>query len=249
MVTYNQDTLRRRNTLKTLIIIPAYQEAKNLPKLFKELKEVPLDVDVVVINDCSTDNTEEVCHQHGIPVVTLPVNLGIGGAVQTGYRYALNHGYDIAVQMDGDGQHDPKFLKLVLSRIHEGYHMSIGSRFIENKGYQSSLSRRAGIKFFTGLIKLVTGQYISDPTSGFRACNRELIKLFANNYPKDYPEPETIVTALRNKYRIAEVPVIMRPRQSGESSITKNLAAYYMIKVTLAVIMAAIARKNGDGIK
>lgn len=232
--------------LKTLIIIPAYKEAKNLPRLFRELKEVPLDFDIVVINDCSPDNTEEVCRQHGIPVVSLPVNLGIGGAVQTGYKYALKHGYDIAVQMDGDGQHDPRFLKLVLSRIYEGYHMSIGSRFIEGKGYQSSLTRRAGIKFFSWLIKLLTGQYISDPTSGFRACSRELIKLFADSYPKDYPEPETIVTALRNKYRIAEVPVIMRPRQSGESSITRNLAAYYMIKVTLAVIMAAVARRNGD---
>ncbi|SHI74243.1 glycosyltransferase family 2 protein [Thermoclostridium caenicola] len=235
--------------LKTLVIIPAYKEAKNLPRLFRELKEVPLDFDIVVINDCSPDDTEAVCRHHGIPVVSLPVNLGIGGAVQTGYKYALEHGYDIAVQMDGDGQHDPRFLKLVLSRIYEGYHMSIGSRFIEGKGYQSSLTRRAGIKFFSWLIKLLTGQYISDPTSGFRACSRELIRLFAGSYPKDYPEPETIVTALRNKYRIAEVPVIMRPRQSGESSITKNLAAYYMIKVTLAVIMAAIARKNEDGAK
>ena len=233
--------------MKTLIIIPAYQEAKNLPKLFKELKEVPLDFDVVVINDCSTDNTEEVCHQHGIPVVTLPVNLGIGGAVQTGYRYALNHGYDIAVQMDGDGQHDPKFLKLVLSRIHE---LSYEHRLPLYREQRLSVlpSRRAGIKFFTGLIKLVQAN-IYPIRLRVQSRNRELIKLFANNYPKDYPEPETIVTALRNKYRIAEVPVIMRPRQSGESSITKNLAAYYMIKVTLAVIMAAIARKNGDGIK
>lgn len=235
--------------MKTLIIIPAYKEAENLPQLFRELREVPMDFDIVVINDCSPDNTEEVCREHGIPVVSLPVNLGIGGAVQTGYKYALRHGYDIAVQMDGDGQHDPKFLKLVLSRIYEGYDMSIGSRFIENKGFQSSLTRRAGIKFFSWLIKLLTGQYISDPTSGFRACNRKLIKLFANSYPKDYPEPETIVTALRNNYRISEVPVLMRPRQHGESSITRNRAAYYMIKVTMAVIMAAIAQKNGDGNK
>jgi len=233
--------------LKTLVIIPAYQEARNLPRLFEELGEVPLDFDVVVINDCSTDDTEEVCHRYGIPVVSLPVNLGIGGAVQTGYKYALRNGYDIAVQMDGDGQHDPKFLKLVLSRIHQGYDMCIGSRFIENKGFQSSLTRRAGIKYFSRLIKLLTGQYISDPTSGFRACNRELIRLFANSYPKDYPEPETIVTAIRNNYRITEVPVIMRPRQYGESSITGNMAAYYMVKVTLAVIMAAFAKKNGDG--
>ena len=125
--------------------------------------------------------------------------------------------------------------------------MCIGSRFIENEGFQSSASRRMGIKFFSWLIKLVTGKGISDPTSGFRACSRELISLFAKSYPKDYPEPETIVTALRNKYRIAEVPVIMKAREQGESSITNNLAVYYMIKVSLAVVIAALSKKSvGD---
>ena len=232
--------------MKTLIIIPAHNEAKSLPKLLKELKEVPLDFDIVVINDSSTDDTEAVCLTNGIRVVTLPINLGIGGAVQTGYKYAFLNNYDIAVQMDGDGQHDPRFLKLVLSRIQEGYNMSIGSRFIENKGFQSSMSRRAGIKYFSWLIKLLMRKEISDPTSGFRACSRELIRLFAKSYPKDYPEPETIVTALRNKYRIAEVPVIMRARQEGESSITRKRAVYYMIKVSLAVIIAALSKRNGD---
>ena len=237
---------KKEDALKTLIVIPAHNEAGSLPKLFRELKEIPLDFDIVVVNDSSTDNTEAVCIANGIHVITLPINLGIGGAVQTGYKYALLNNYDIAVQMDGDGQHDPRFIKLVISRVEQGCHMSIGSRFIENKGFQSSMSRRAGIKYFSWLIKLLMGREISDPTSGFRACSRELIRLFAGSYPKDYPEPETIVTALRNKYRIAEVPVIMRAREKGESSITGNKAVYYMIKVTLAIIISAISKRSGD---
>lgn len=232
--------------MKTLVIIPAHNEAKSLPELFRELKQTPVEHDILVINDNSTDDTEAVCKAHGIRVISLPVNLGIGGAVQTGYKYALRNNYDVAVQMDGDGQHDPRFLELLLSRIRAGYHMSIGSRFIENKGFQSSLSRRAGIRFFSWLIRLLMGKRISDPTSGFRACSRELIRLFAGSYPKDYPEPETIVTALRNRYRIAEVPVVMRARSAGESSITTNRAIYYMIKVSMAMMIAAIARRNGD---
>lgn len=232
--------------MRTLIIIPAYNEGKSLPKLFSELKALPVKCDIVVINDCSTDDTEAVCLAHDIRVISLPVNLGIGGAVQTGYRYAYKNNYDAAVQMDGDGQHDPMFLKLLLSRIEQGFDLCIGSRFIENEGFQSSATRRMGIKYFSWLIRFMTGNSFSDPTSGFRACNRGLIRLFAAEYPKDYPEPETIVAAHRNKFRITEVPVIMNPRQEGVSSITSFKAIYYMIKVSLAIAIASIARRKGD---
>jgi glycosyltransferase involved in cell wall biosynthesis len=199
-------------SIKTLIIIPAYNESENLPKLFSALIEAEGDFDIIVINDCSRDNTEAICINHNIKVVSLPVNLGIGGAVQTGYRYALYNNYDIAIQIDGDGQHDPKFIPYLIKRIKEGNHLCIGSRFIENEGFQSSKIRRVGIKYFSWLIKLLTGTLITDPTSGYRACSREVIKLFANDYPKDYPEPETVVTVLKNKLRVSEMPVIMNAR-------------------------------------
>ena len=233
-----------KESMKTLIIIPAYNESENLPKLFDALKEAEGDVDIIVINDCSRDNTEAVCISHNIKVVTLPVNLGIGGAVQTGYRYALYHNYDIAIQIDGDGQHDPKFIPYLIKRIEEGNHLCIGSRFIENEGFQSSKIRRIGIKYFSRLIKFLTGTLITDPTSGYRACSREVIRIFANDYPKDYPEPETVVTVLRNKLKVSEMPVIMNAREGGKSSITNRKGIYYMIKVTLAILIASISRKS-----
>lgn len=231
-------------SIKTLIIIPAYNESENLPKLFSALIEAEGDFDIIVINDCSRDNTEAICINHNIKVVSLPVNLGIGGAVQTGYRYALYNNYDIAIQIDGDGQHDPKFIPYLIKRIKEGNHLCIGSRFIENEGFQSSKIRRVGIKYFSWLIKLLTGTLITDPTSGYRACSREVIKLFANDYPKDYPEPETVVTVLRNKLRVSEMPVIMNAREGGKSSITSLKGIYYMIKVTIAILIASISRKT-----
>ncbi len=230
--------------MKTLIIIPAYNEADNLPKLFNSLKETGEDYDIVVINDCSKDNTEAVCREHGVKVISLPVNLGIGGAVQTGYRYAFYKGYDAAVQVDGDGQHDPQFIRFLIKRLEEGNDLCIGSRFIENEGFQSSKSRRVGIKYFSWLIRLLTRKRITDPTSGFRACNRNVIRLFANEYPKDFPEPETVVTVLRNKLKVTEMPVIMKSREGGVSSITNRKAVYYMIKVSLAIMIAAISKKS-----
>ena len=239
-----KDNNNNTESIKSLIIIPAYNESENLPKLFSALIEAEGDFDIIVINDCSRDNTEAICINHNIKVVSLPVNLGIGGAVQTGYRYALYNNYDIAIQIDGDGQHDPKFIPYLIKRIKEGNHLCIGSRFIENEGFQSSKIRRVGIKYFSWLIKLLTGTLITDPTSGYRACSREVIKLFANDYPKDYPEPETVVTVLKNKLRVSEMPVIMNAREGGKSSITSLKGIYYMIKVTIAILIASISRKT-----
>ena len=224
--------------MKKLIIIPAYNESANIEKTVRDIVENANDFDYVIINDCSTDNTREICEKNGFNIVNLPINLGIGGAVQTGYQYAEENGYDLAVQVDGDGQHDPQFLRQ-MSEYMESHNadMVIGSRFIECEGFQSSFLRRVGIIYFTKLIKLCTGKKITDPTSGLRMVGRNIIQLFAESYPKDYPEPESVVAALRKGYVVDEIPVVMRERQGGESSITMKKSVYYMIKVTIAILM------------
>ena len=171
----------------------------------------------------------------------LPINLGIGGAVQTGYKYAAMNGYDYAVQIDGDGQHDPAYLGMMFdTMINEKADMVIGSRFIEKEGFQSSTARRFGISFFSGLIKLLTGVTVTDPTSGMRLVNRSIIELFARDYPRDYPEPESIVAVLKRKHKVVECPVVMKKRQAGHSSINIRSSVYYMIKVSIAIIMERI---------
>ncbi|RCX12362.1 hypothetical protein DFR58_12251 [Anaerobacterium chartisolvens] len=228
--------------MKVLIIIPAYNEEKSLPGLLKGISQNCPQYDVLVVNDCSSDNTSAVCRACGVKVVDLPVNLGIGGAVQAGYRYALYNGYDAAVQVDGDGQHNPEYIGELVSQLEKGSNLCIGSRFIEKEGFQSTFSRRVGIKYFCTLIKLITGRNMTDPTSGFRACDRKAIEYFSRDYPRDYPEPETLVSANRNKLIISEIPVIMNERKGGKSSITSLKSVYYMIKVSLAVITAAISK-------
>lgn len=231
--------------MKVLIIIPAYNEERNLPVLLDHLKQYSSLYDVLVVNDCSQDNTMSVCKNFGVSAVHLPVNLGIGGAVQTGYKYAARHGYDIAVQVDGDGQHNPDYIPQLVGEIQNGADLCIGSRFIQKQGFQSTSMRRAGIAYFTHLIRAVSGQAVTDPTSGFRACNRRVIEYFAKHYPKDYPEPETIVHINRKQYHITEIPVIMNEREQGQSSITSLKSAYYMIKVTLSILIAAISSTGG----
>ena len=215
--------------MKKLIIIPAYNEQESIKKTVEDIIKNAPEFDYIVINDCSTDRTKEICETEKFNVVHLPVNLGIGGAVQTGYLYAARNGYDIAVQVDGDGQHDPKFLSKMAEFIEaEHADMVIGSRFINKEGFQSSGARRVGIKYFTMLIKLLTGAKITDPTSGLRMVNREIIEFFAEEYPKDYPEPESVVAILRRKKKVLELPVIMRERSGGVSSISMKKSVYYI---------------------
>lgn len=229
--------------MKKIAIIPAYNESASIVSTINDIKENAPDFDYVVINDRSTDNTYKVCIDNGINVLNLPLNLGIGGAVQTGYWYALENGYDIAVQFDGDGQHDAKYLETMAQYLVENEcDMVIGSRFITKEGFQSSSARRMGIKYFAVLIKLLTGQKITDPTSGFRMANRKIIELFSNVYPKDYPEPETVVAILDKKYKVKELPVVMRAREEGVSSISMKKSIYYMVKVSLAMIIERIRR-------
>lgn len=226
---------------RKLIIIPAYNEEENIVDLISEIKQKVSDFDYVVVNDCSKDNTLGLCRDNGINVIDLAINLGIGGAVQTGYRYAYLHGYDYAVQLDGDGQHDPEYLSTMFDMITaEHADMVIGSRFIEKKGFQSSATRRIGIRYFTFLIKLLTGAVITDPTSGFRLVNRSVMERFMRDYPRDYPEPESVVSVLKTGGKVIEIPVKMRERKGGVSSINIKRSVYYMIKVTIAIIIERI---------
>ena len=179
-------------------------------------------------------------------IVNLPVNLGIGGAVQTGYKYGIRHGYDLAVQVDGDGQHDPEYLLEMAEYMQKSrVDMVIGSRFIKKEGFQSSGARRIGIKYFTFLIRLLTGKTVTDPTSGLRMVNRDIMNFFAHDYPKDYPEPESVVAVLRSGKRVEEIPVIMRERNGGVSSISLKKSIYYMIKVSLAILIEKMRPRGG----
>ena len=229
--------------MKKLVIIPAYNESASIVNTVNDIKKNAPDFDYVVINDRSKDNTYKICVDNNINVLDLPLNLGIGGAVQTGYWYALENGSDIAVQFDGDGQHDAKYLGVMVdSLVSNNADMVIGSRFIEKQGFQSSVARRFGIKYFSALIKLLTGNRITDPTSGYRMCNKKVIELFVNNYPKDYPEPEVVTSVLRKKLNVIEIPVVMRPREEGVSSISLKKSVYYMFKVTLAIMIERIRK-------
>ena len=229
--------------MKKLIIIPAYNESANIEKTVEAIKKEAPQFDYVIINDCSTDNTREICEKNQYNIVNLPINLGIGGAVQTGYRYGYEEGYDVAVQVDGDGQHDPRFLNEMAEYLEShNLDMVIGSRFINKEGFQSSGARRLGIKYFTVLIYLMTGKKITDPTSGLRMTNRDVMKIFAYDYPKDYPEPESVVAILRQKKKVEEIPVIMKAREGGVSSISPKKSVYYMIKVTLAILIERIRK-------
>ena len=224
--------------MKKIIIIPAYNEEENIERTINAIQKSAQGFDYVIINDCSTDNTRKICEEKGFNIVNLPINLGIGGAVQTGYKYALEHEYDMAVQVDGDGQHDPAYLhSLEETLIKENADMVIGSRFIKNEGFQSTFARRMGIVYFTKMIKSLTGTTITDPTSGFRLVNEDVIALFANDYPRDYPEPESIVALLKRKKKVVEVPVQMKERQGGVSSIRLWNSVYYMIKVSIAILV------------
>lgn len=231
-----------KKNIKVLIIIPAYNEEESIAEVVGRLTSQRSAYDYLIINDGSRDSTLEICEEQHFQYLNLPINLGIGGAVQTGYVYARRNGYDIAVQMDGDGQHDIAYLEDMLKPILEDEaDIVIGSRFLEKEGFQSSRIRRVGIKFLSFLIRLTTGKKLMDVTSGFRAVNKRFINIYANDYPTDYPEPEAIVTAIMNRGRIMEVPVQMREREGGSSSITFGRSMYYMIKVTLAILVCRLS--------
>jgi len=234
--------------MKVLVMIPAYNEQDNILEVLEDLKKNCPVAGYIVINDCSKDATKALLKENGAEFIDLPLHLGIGGGVQTGYMYALEYGYDIAVQVDGDGQHDTAALQQMIRILEQGEADAvIGSRFLEKKGFLSTPFRRAGISFLSWMIRLVTGRQIYDVTSGFRAVNRKLIELYAGEYSVDYPEPEAVVRAVMEGCEIKEIPVCMKERKHGESSIHFIQSVYYMIKVTLAIFLCRLANKGKGG--
>ena len=224
---------------RCLAIVPAYNEAACVGAVVHGLHQQAPEFDVLVIDDGSTDATAESAERAGATVLRMPFNLGIGGAMQAGYMYALEHDYEFAVQVDGDGQHDPAQIESLADvfRADHSVDFVYGSRFAEGSGYQSSRHRRAGIKIFAWLLSLITRQKVTDPTSGFRLANRRAIELFARDYPHDYPEVEAILMVHAHRLRLVEVPVRMHARAGGRSSITWMRSGYYMVKVLLAVLI------------
>ena len=229
--------------MKKIAIVPALNEQGSIGRVIDEIRAFDEKLDVLVVDDGSAARTAVVARSKGAVVLRLPFNLGIGGAVQTGFRYAHERGYDLAVRVDGDGQHDPAQLARVVEPVVNGeVDICVGSRFVSNDGYRSSATRRLGIRVLAWTASALTKQRVTDPTSGFQAVNRQGIALFAADYPHDYPEVEAIVMVEKHRLRLREVPVAMRERQHGRSSITAARSVYYMAKVLLAILVGIFRR-------
>ncbi len=232
---------------KVLVVIPCYNEEASIANVLKDLKELIIPefyiLDILVVNDCSTDKTKEVVKSKNVKMLDLPINLGIGGAVQSGLIYAYENNFDFAIQLDGDGQHPAKEITKIISYEAETHaNIIIGSRFIEKKGFQSSFTRRLGINYFHWINRVITGQKIYDSTSGFRLFDREAMKISLQHYPDDYPEPESLILFSKAGLKIKEVPIIMEQRQGGKSSINSLNSLYYCIKVTIAMFFTSIRK-------
>ena len=236
--------------MRVLAIIPAFNEERSLPSVVEGLRRAVPHVDVCVVDDGSTDGTAAAARSLGVVLLSLPVNLGIGGAVQAGYRWARDHGYDVAVQVDGDGQHDPRYLPALVEAVAAGRGgLAVGSRFVgprEPGAFRSTWQRRMGIRYLSWMLRLRCGARVTDPTSGFRAAGRPAIELFARSYPPDYPEPESIAVAARAGLPVVEVPVRMAERLHGESSIGAWRSFYYLVKVSLALVLLPSRRPPAE---
>jgi len=240
----------KKKPLAVLAVVPAFNESEAIGGVVSELRAVSPPVDVVVVDDGSSDGTARLAETAGARVLRLPINLGIGGAVQTGFRYAARNGYDAVIQVDGDGQHVPSEIPALLEAMSgTGADVVIGSRFLAARGYTTSPARRIGTRVFSLFNSLALGRRITDNTSGFRAYNARAVRFLSENYPQDYPEPESVVLLGRNGFSIREVPVRMREREHGRSSISAFGSVYYMVKVLLAIFVdlfkARIVRQEG----
>ncbi|WP_424766572.1 glycosyltransferase family 2 protein [Paenibacillus sp. sgz302251] len=241
-VAVTEESLRQGlASAKILIIIPAYNEEHSISHVIRDVKMHCPSAHILVINDGSKDRTQEVAEAYGASVITLPTNLGIGGAMQTGYRYAYRYGYDVAIQVDGDGQHKAEQLHRILTPVLEGKaDLAIGSRFIDQTGFLSSATRRVGIKILSTIVSAMTHKRVLDVTSGFRAANKHAIEVFQSDYATDYPEVDSIVLIHRSGLRTSEVAVVMEARTGGTSSINAMRSVYYMIKVTLSLFIRSL---------
>jgi glycosyltransferase involved in cell wall biosynthesis len=229
--------------VRCVAIVPAHNEAESIAAVVREIRGFDRAVEVVVVDDGSVDRTALRAAEAGARVVQLPFNLGIGGAVQTGFRYAHEHGFELAVRLDGDGQHDPSQLPRLLAPVLAGEaDIAVGSRFAGEGDWRPTFARGVGIRLFARMVSLLVGQRVTDTTSGFQACNRRAIALFAADYPHDYPEVEATVMVHRHRLRLVEVPVTMRERAAGASSITALRSIYYAVKVTLALFVGLFRR-------
>jgi len=234
--------------IRIAVIVPAYNEEKSITAVVNEINSIAqthaLLITVVVVNDCSKDSTSEIISKLNCVALDLPINLGIGGAVQTGFKYALDNNFDYAIQIDGDGQHPAiEIPKLLAAASESKLDVVIGSRFIAKEGFQSSAIRRFGINYFKWLNRILVGVTVNDSTSGFRLINKKVLEIVNEYYPDEYPEPEAIIIYSLNNFKIGEVPVIMKERQEGVSSINASASVYYMFKVTLAIIYTFIRIK------
>lgn len=231
---------------RVLVIIPAYNEAETIAGVIGNVQRQAPDYDILVVDDGSRDNTAAIAGAFlGVRLVRLPYNLGIGGAMQTGYKYALRNGYDVAVQCDADGQHPVDRIQDLVGHVLAGSaDIIIGSRYVADTGYTPSVSRRVGKSILSRVVDTIVGAGITDTTSGFRAANRNVIAAFARSYPEDYPEAEALVLLHKAGLKAAELPVEMLPRQGGRTSISPRNAAYYMIKVGLAIFINVFRRNT-----
>ena len=230
--------LRNERAMRGLVIVPAFNEAPNLPRVVSAIRLGHPSWDIAVVDDGSSDASAHVAAKLGAVVLRSVLNLGIGGAVQTGYLWARDHQYEVAVQIDGDDQHDPQFIPALVAPIASGeLDLVIGSRFLTEWGFRSTALRRAGIRYLSWFLRLRCGARVTDPTSGFRAAGRRAIEFFADYYPTDYPEPESIALASRRGLRVGEVPIRMRERFAGKSSINAWRTVYYFTKVSLALLL------------
>ena len=231
--------------MKTLVIIPAFNEEETLRSVILGIRSFLSQADILVVNDGSTDSTANIAREEGVLILEHPYNMGIGATMQTGFIYALRNGYDIAIQIDGDGQHNPEFLPSLIKPLLTGQaNLVIGSRYLSGGGFKSTFLRKLGIKIFTWLVLIFTRKRVTDPTSGFRAVDRKGLELFSEVYPSDYPEVEAIVSTYRKGLSFEEIPVMMRDRQGGSSSIGMLSALYYMMKVTLSISIGSFRRVN-----
>jgi glycosyltransferase involved in cell wall biosynthesis len=229
--------------LKRCAIVPALNEEGSIVSVIEGIRAFDSGFEIVVVADGSTDRTPQMAEAAGATVLRLPFNLGIGGAVQTGFRYAYENGFQLAVRLDGDGQHDPQELPSILAPVlADEADICVGSRFAGEASFRSTRSRRLGIRILAQAVSLLVRRRLTDPTSGFQALNRHAIRLFAADYPHDYPEVEATVMCFRHKLRLVEAPVRMRERSSGSSSITALRSIYYMVKVLLAIFVGVFRR-------